>query len=341
MGVDKMKPGKKLREGRVALGEVKGKVEALLREKEYAKVVEEIDAFSNGYTPEEKDVEWAELQVRLAFAKEKLGRYDKETAEVAYEVLKLTDRHKEIGTIERILGRVYLVLGETKTALRYLRNSLAEFDRMEDEKGKVDTLNALGRACFISSRTQAAIEHLSEALKLCKEGVNKGDKSQGAMVLGNLGTVYRRVGDWSKAENCLRSNLKLCEEVNNTLFISHGCLSLARLLAMQRSFTECKELLDRAEALSQDFPRELSMVYESLGSLEIGIAQKDGNSHHLELAEEWLLKALQIGQRIAPEGDIICEVSEKLGWVCLGLDRLDGALGYAERSLRIAKPCMI
>jgi len=145
MGVDRVEASAKL-------GAVKEKVETLLREREYAKAVEEIEAFSREDIPEERDLEWAELMVRLAFAQEELGKYDKETAEAAYEILKSTDRHREIGTIEWILGKIYLGLGETKKALRYLRNSLSEFDRMESEKRKLEVLNTLGQAYFINSR---------------------------------------------------------------------------------------------------------------------------------------------------------------------------------------------
>jgi len=324
----------------VVLGEVKEKVEAFLEEGEYTKVVEEIEALSQGYAPGEKDVEWAELQTRLVFAKEELGSYDKETAQAAYDVLKPTNRHKEIGTIQWVLGKIYLALGETKTAFRYLRNSLSVFDTIEDEKRKLGTLNTLSQACFLNGRTGEAIEHLTEALNLCRKGANKGNRSQEAMILGNLGTVYRRVGQWSVASKMLKSSLKLYEELNDTLEIARRLTALARLLILQRRWDDkVSELLDRAQKIAEEgsYQRERATVYESLGWMEIGLFQKDGNSQHLELAEQWLLKALQIGQRIAPEGDIICEVSEKLGWVCLGSDRLDGALGYAEKSLRIAR----
>jgi len=335
-----MKARTKLREEKLALREVKEKVEALLREREYTQVVEEIAAFSQGYTPGERDVEWAELQLRLVFAKEELGSYDKETAQDAYDVLKPTNRHKEIGTIQWVLGKIYLALGETETALRYLRNSLSVFDTTEDEKRKLETLNTLSQACFLNSRTGEAIEHLTEALNLCRKRAIKGNRSQEAMILGNLGTVYRRVGQWSLASKMLRSSLKLYEELNDTLEIARGLTALARLLILQRRWDDkVSELLDRAQKIAGEggYQRERATVYESLGWMEIGLFQKDGSSQHLELAEQWLLKGLQIGQRVAPQGDVVCEVSQKLGWVCLMLDRLDAALGYGNRGLRFAR----
>ncbi len=292
----------KLREERTALRELKEKIETLLREREYAKVVEEIEAFSQGYTPEDRDLDWAELQVRLAFAQEKLGRYDRKTAEAAYEALRLTDKRKEIGTIERILGREYLALGETKTGLKYLRNSLTEFDTIGDKKGKLETLNALGRACFISGRTREAIEHLTEALHLCHQ--NKGDKTQEAMLRGNLGACRIFTGQWPLASDMLRESLKLYEEIGDSLEIVKGLIALARLLIMQRNFDEAERLLQRAEALSQVYPRELAMTYESLGDLAKERSQ-------FQKAKKYYQRTLEIGRRIAPQGDLINQVQRR------------------------------
>ena len=265
-------------EATAKLREVKEKVEVLLREREYAKVVEEIETFSQGYTPKARDVEWAELQVRLVFGQEKLGRYDKETAEAAYEVLKPTNRRKEIGTVEWILGKMHLALGETKTALRYLRNSLSEFDRMEDEKRKAQILNTIGQGYFLNGWTKQAIEHLTEAMELCRQGVNKGDKSQEAMVLGNLGTCYIFTGQWPLACKMLRSSLELSEGLNDTLRISRKLIALCRLYILQRRWEKVSEFLDRAQKIAEEggYQRERAMAYESLGSLQIGFWERDG-----------------------------------------------------------------
>ncbi len=338
MGGGKMETKIKPRREKVILWEVKEKVEALLRAREYAQVVEEIEAFSQGYTPGERDLDWAELQVRLAFAQEQLGRYDTKTAEAAYEALKLTDRRLEVGTIEGILGRMYLGLGETRIGLRYLENSLSEFDRLEDERRKVDALNILGKAWLIDGNKKAALRYLNEALELCRK---KGSKAQEAMVKGNLGTVFTLTGEWSSASKMLRSSLKLYEELGNDLEIARRATALARLLILQRRWdkaSEISELLDRAQRLAQEggYQRELATVWETRGWWEMALAQREGGSH-LGAAEQALIQALQIGQRIAPQGDIVMEASERLGWVCLMRGSLEGALSYGERSLRIAR----
>jgi len=331
MGVDAMETRAKLREKKVALRGVKERVEALLKQREYSKVVEEIEDFSRGYTPVERDIEWAELRVRLAFAKEELGRYDKETAVSAYNVLKPTGKHREIGTVEWILGRMHLALGETKVALRYLRNSLSQFDRMEDERRKLQVLNTLGRACFLSSRTEEAIEHLTEALKLCREEVNRGNKSQEAMVLGNLGTVYRRVGQWPLASKMLRESLSLYEEMNDNLEIVRGLIGLARLLIMQRNFAEAEDLLKRAETLGQDYPRELAMTFESLGDLAVERGQ-------LQKAKEYYQRTLEIGRKVAPQGDLINQVQRRrVELLILEGQDLEGASKCCEEALKVSQ----
>ncbi len=302
MGVEKIETKIKPRRGRVTLREIKERVEALLEQRAYAQVEEEIEAFSRVYTPKERDVDWAELQVRLAFAEEQLGRYDTETAKTAYELLKFTDRHAEIGAIEWVLGRMHLGLGKVRVALRYLRNSFSQFDRIEDGRRKAQVLNTLGRACFLSGRMKEAIEHLTGALDLCHQG--KGNMHQEAMLRGNLGACRIFTGEWSLASDMLRGSLKLYEETGDRLEIARRSIALARLLIMQRNFSEAEELLQRAEALSQTYPREKAMAYESLGDL----AKEKGQ---FQKAKQYYQKTLDIGRKLASQGDIINQVQRR------------------------------
>ncbi len=330
----------KPRKEEVALRELKEKVETLLKAGEYAQVVEEIEAFSQGYTPKERDLDWAELQVRLSFAQEQLGRYDTEAAEAAYEALKLTDRRREVGTVEWILGKILLGLGETKSALRYLRNSFSEFDRMEDEKRKAQVLNTLGQGYFLSGCLKEAVKYLTESLDLCKREA-KDDQRLKAMISSNLGTCHILTGKWPLASKLLRSSLMFYEALNDTLRICRRLCGLCRLYILQRRWdkaSEITELLERAQRLAQEggYQRELATVWETRGWWEVALAQREGGSH-LGAAEQALIQALQIGQRIAPQGDIVMEASERLGWVCLMRGSLEGALSYGERSLRLAR----
>ncbi len=319
----------KPRQEEVALRELKERVEILLRQREYAQVVEEIEVFSQGYTPGENDLDWAELQVRLAFAEEQLGRYDTETAKAAYEVLKFTDRHGQIGAIEWILGRMHLGLGQASAALRYLRNALSEFDRMENGRRKVQVLNTLGRACFLSGRIKEAIEHLTEALDLCHQ--NKGDKAQEAMLRGNLGACRIFTGEWPLASDMLRKSLKLYEEIGDSLEIARRAIALARLLIMQRNFPEAEELLQRAEGLSQTYPRESAMVWESLGDLAAERGQ-------LEKAKGYYQRTLEIGRKIAPQGDLINQVQRRRADLLISEGKnLDEASECVQEALRISQ----
>jgi DNA-binding NtrC family response regulator/tetratricopeptide (TPR) repeat protein len=261
----------------------------------------------------------------------------RKTGEEARELLRKTAYNLEYGLALKTLGNIHIGLGDLREAKRLLVNSISAFERVSPfpYREVISSENLLGQVYFMRGELKGGIEHLNEALKLCR-GRDKGNKSQEAMILGNLGTVYRRVGDWQKAEKCFNSSLKIKKIIGDILPIARGYISLARLLIVQRNFVEAEKLLDQAENVSQNYPREVAMVHESLGWLEMGLAQREGGSH-LKLAEDWLLKALRIGRSIAPDGDIVCEVSEKLGWVYLDSDRLEGALSYAERGLRVAR----
>jgi len=151
------------------------------------------------------------------------------------------------------------------------------------------------------------------------------------MLLGNLGTVYRRTGDWPLAFKMLRDSLKLYEELDDVLEIARRLCALARLLIMQRNFAEADLLLNKAEGLSQDYPRELAMAYESLGDL----AKERGQ---LQKAKEYYQRTLGIARRLAPQGDLINQVQRRRAELLImeGKD-LEGASKCVQEALKVSQ----
>ncbi len=265
----------------------------------------------------------------------------KQAAEEARELLRNTAHNLEYGVALNTLGNIYMGLGNLREAKKLLMYSIPAFERISPiPYGKViSSQNLLGQVCFMRGETKEALAHLNEALELCKD---VDSKAQEAMVKGNLGIVHRRAAiDWPLASKMLKSSLKLSEELNDPLRIARKLTALCRLYILQRRWdkaSEISELLERAQKLAQEggYQRELATVWETRGWWEMALAQREGGSH-LGAAEQALIQALQIGQRIAPQGDIVMEASERLGWVCLMRGSLEGALSYGERSLRIAR----
>ncbi len=315
-------------------------LECLYRLGRYEESLESIEELRSGYESEGDKRQLGWLLFVEAFCLLQLSRLEegKKAGEEARALLENTAYNLEYGLALKTLANIHIGLGDLKEAKRLLMHSLSAFSRVSPlpERKVVSAQNLLGQVCFMRGETKEALAHLNEALGLCREG---GSKAQEAMVKGNLGTVHRRAAvDWPLASKLLRSSLKLYEELGNDLEISRGATALARLYILQRRWDGVSELLNRAKRLAEegDYQREQAMVEETRGWLEIALAQREGGSH-LKLAEEALLKALQIGYRIAPEGDVVMEASERLGWVCLMRGSLDGALSYGERSLRLAR----
>jgi len=268
-----------------------------------------------------------------AYCLKELGRLEegKRVVEEAKKLLEGTVYNLEYGLALKTLGNIKISLGDLKEAKKLLIYSISAFHRVSPSPQReiISSQNLLGQVCFMRGESKEAIEHLTEALDLCRQ--NKGNTSQEAMLLGNLGTVHRRAGAWSKAEGYLRSNLKLCEEMNNTLFLSHGYVSLARLLIMQRNFDEAEELLQRAESLSQAYPREKAMICESLGDLAIERGQ-------FQRAKGYYQRTLDIGRRVAPQGDLINQVQRRRAelFIAEGKD-LDEASECVQEALRVSQ----
>jgi len=320
-------------------------LECLYRLGRYEESLKAIEKLRSVYEAEGDTKQLGWLLSLKAYCLLQLSRLEegRKTGQEAKALLENTTYNLEYGLALKTLGNIHMGLGNLREAKKLLIYSIPAFERVSPiPYGKViSSKNLLGQVCFMRGETKEALSHLKEALKLCEE---RGNKGQEAMVKANLGTVYRRVGQgqWFSASKMLRSSLKLSEELNDSLRIARKLTALCRLYILQRRWdkaSEISELLERAQKIAEEggYQRELATVWETRGWLEIGLYQRDGDSHHLELAEEALLKALQIGYRIAPEGDVVMEASEKLGWTCLLRGNLDAALSYGERSLRIAR----
>jgi len=300
------------------------------RYEESLKAIEELRPLyeSGGDTRQLGSLLFVEAFCLLQLSRLEEGR---KTGQEAKALLENTVYNLEYGLALKTLGNIKISLGDLKEAKKLLMYSISAFERVSpfSQREVISSQNLLGQVCFMRGETKEAIEHLTEALDLCHQ--NKGDKSQEAMLRGNLGSIYRRVGEWPKAEGCLRSNLQLCEEINNTLFLSHGYVSLARLLIMRRDFDEAEELLQRAGSLSQEFPRELAMTCESLGDLAAERGQ-------LLKAKEYYQRTLEIGRRLAPQGDLVNQVQRRRADLLIteGKD-LDEASECVQEALRISQ----
>lgn len=260
-----------------------------------------------------------------------LGRYDEslESGKKSFELFKNTLENKRIAQVQFTLGNDYLALGKLKQAENEFRDSIATCRRIDEEKGIILSYNKLAQISFIRSDYAQAIEYLKECipyLEKIKDWVNLG------VFQRNLGRIYTLSGELDLAEKHLLSNIKETKKAGQEINLSRCLLSLGYLRLLKREFKKASsyflrafQLLSRNESL-----RDLAIYYEYQG--ELYYQQK-----RLEEAESCYLKAIEIGEKIAPEGGIISQSYRLLAELDLKRKDLEKALGDVENSLKVSK----
>jgi tetratricopeptide (TPR) repeat protein len=260
-----------------------------------------------------------------------LGRYDEslESGKKSFELFKNTLENKRIAQVQFTLGNDYLALGKLKQAENEFRDSIATCRRIDEEKGIIQAYNKLAQICFIRSDYVHAIEFLKECipyLEKIKDWVNLG------VFQRNLGRIYTLSGELDLAEKHLLSNIKETKKAGQEINLSRCLLSLGYLRLLKREFKKASsyflrafQLLSRNESL-----RDLAIYYEYQG--ELYFQQK-----RLEEAESCYLKAIEIGEKIAPEGGIISQSYRLLAELDLKRKDLEKASEDVEKSLKVSK----
>ncbi len=260
-----------------------------------------------------------------------LGRYGEslENGERAFELYKNTIENKRISQVQTILGKSYLALGRLKQAENEFRDSVATCRRIDEEKGIILSYNKLAQICFIRSDYVRAIEYLKECIPYL-------EKSKDWVTLGvfqrNLGRIYTLTGELDLAEKHLLFNLKETKKAGQEINLARSLLSLGYLKLLKREFKRSSsyflrafQLLSRNESL-----RDLAIYYEYQG--ELHFQQK-----RLEEAKSSFLKAIEIGEKIAPEGGIISQSYRLLAELDLKRKDPEKASEDVEKSLKVSK----
>lgn len=248
-------------------------------------------------------------------------------AQTGYEILRNTGENEYVGLVLRTLSRLSFYAGDLRESKRLLSMSTAALERAGSlEKEIIKNYNILAQWCFEKSDDQA-VQYLEEAFQISKRfGLVRWNQ----VITMNLGTVCRKTGEWDKAESNLTSALADFERASHKELSAQASISLGRLYILRRDFNNALNLLKGAKDLSKgNFPRELAISLESLG--EIAYERKD-----YKRAEEHYLKALRIGEGIAPEGDIINQVCRRLADLYAAIGEADTAIGYAQRALEVS-----
>ncbi|MFQ6003763.1 MAG: tetratricopeptide repeat protein, partial [Candidatus Zixiibacteriota bacterium] len=274
-------------------------VESLLQGGNFKQALAEIRDLENRKVMDDFSVEAGELSYFGALALDKLGRLEEaiSKAQKAFEILRNTKENKRVAQVQHIMGIIYAHLGDLKNAELHFTDTASTYRRIDDRKGIIDTYNELARICFLKSDYNRAIDYINDALDYC-ERIKDGRMK--ARLTGNLGTIYMIKDEWQQAQKSLLDSLELNSKHRDEINICRSLLSLGYVSFLLREFSEAETYLKKAYRIiyENSFVRELAIYQEYSG--ELAFIRGD-----LEESERHYLKAIQIGEEIAPKSAII------------------------------------
>lgn len=306
-------------------------VESLLQASDFKQALAEIRELENQKVTDDFSREAGELSYFGALALDKLGRLNEamSKAQKAFEILRNTGENKRVAQVQHIMGIIYAHMGDLKNAELQFIDTASTYRRIDDQRGIIDIYNELARLCFIRSDFNRAIEYLNDALNYCKRINSERIRAQ---LTGNLGTIYMIKDEWQQAKKNLLVSLELNIKRKDEINMCRCFLSLGYVSVLLREFSKAEEYLKKAYSIiyENSFVRELAIYHEYSG--ELAFIQGDPKE-----AEDHYLKAIQIGEKIAPQSAIISQAYRLMAELYAEKKEFENGLAACDKSLTVSK----
>lgn len=302
----------------------------LIEQRDFSQALSEIRRVQRQTEPDLPRTKTGQLSYLASRCLYELGKYKAALGEAtfAFDIFKSTSENKKVAQIQFRLGMINLSLGELKTAEEHLRDALSTYRRFGDYAEMVRLHIRIARIHFMRCDFERSIECLKEAKVLCRK---IGDSRRAAYASGNIGTVYALLAEWQKAEENLRISMRYHERSRDELNICRASLSLGLLFCLKRDFERSKRFLSEAFRLARknNYLRETAIYHEYAGQ----VAHMEGDE---KAAKNHFLQAIEIGQKAAPEGDIISQTYRLLAQPQVDQKRFDEAMASCQKSLKVS-----
>jgi DNA-binding NtrC family response regulator/tetratricopeptide (TPR) repeat protein len=306
-------------------------IEKLLEKGNFKQALAEINEMDDCEESDQFSAKSGELSYLEAFTLDKLGKTKQALASVkkAYEILRDTGKNQRLAQIQQLMGRIYVKLGDLKSAEIQFTDTASTYRRIKDKKGTAETYNELARVCFIRSEFSRAVGYIEDALEFCQEAQ---DRRLAANLYGNLGTVLMLNDQWGKAQENLLLSFRANEALGDDFNVCKSLLSLGYLSCLLRKFNSAEEYLDKAFLFisGNNYLRELAIFHEYRGSLDMARGE-------LNSARTHFLEAIRIGEQIAPRGAIIGQAYRLLAELQMEQREFEEASLSCEKSIQASK----
>ncbi len=260
----------------------------------------------------------------------KRGEYDLSQAdlECSLDIYLSNGLGKAIASTYNRLGGVFLRRGELEKAIELYRAALVPA-RMAGDRQLVGIIsNNLGLVCKNLGRWNEARKFFVDALLIANE---LGQQVEKGIRLNNIGIVFAKMGDWRRAYRCWNKALKVLSAIGNRWDCVPILIAIGRYHLVYKDFRNAEEYFTKAVKESADGgdARSAALAFEAMGDLHLA-------KQKLDLAEQCYREAMSVAMEIAPNGDIVAEVSRRLCELEISKGNYQAAIEHANRAILIA-----
>jgi DNA-binding SARP family transcriptional activator/tetratricopeptide (TPR) repeat protein len=208
-----------------------------------------------------------------------------------------------------------------------LERSLALSRELRLPSLEASCLLHLGLVAHAEGRLAAAVDHLTEALKI--NGAHGGVRCRTEQ-LAKLGLVHNDLGDHREAEKCLREALRVSGEHSILYTMAMAQQGLAEVCHRQRRLGEARALAQCALRIAQ---RQRYQALEAhirnlLGRIEWGVGEK-------EMAVEQFGRGLEVAKTIGHPA-AMSQAHVGMAYIDVSAGRRHGARQHALRAVQVA-----
>ncbi len=247
----------------------------------------------------------------------------------AYERLKNSPLHAEVAENLNRIAIIYMRLGYPKEASEFFTDALVTFRRVDHHLGVVCATMNLGLIKKNACEFDEALALFRKSLELAKK--HSFQKSRINLLL-NSGIVYFKLGRDREASEMFIRARRLARESGDVENSVRATTSLARVQTRLGNYRRAEQLLLEGRVLAEKnrLLRSLTLADEFLGEL----AEARGD---FEAAMANYDISMELAREIAPKGDIVVELLQRMSRVKLSQGLPLEAIRLAEQGLKIAE----
>ncbi|WP_460857044.1 tetratricopeptide repeat protein [Rheinheimera gaetbuli] len=245
-------------------------------------------------TPEIASTQQADTVLKLAELYTRSGQFEQ-----ASQVLTALQHHSSVLSAEQHIqllrrqGILSYRQGQRPQALRLFSQAVQAARISGKPLLLAMTLSDTGTAYLAMTQYAEAIDHYRESLALKEQ--HQASASSQAVTLNNIGSVFRKLADWTLAEHYLSRAIQLYQQDNNNDQASHSQEELGLVYLQQGNSAKAIAMLQQTLAYSQATANQHAQLRVTLLLAEAALNHPD-----IAAAARWLKQAEQLELLLGP-----------------------------------------